>query len=247
LALRAHCQTSGWSLTAQDPFNNVVRTCIEAMAATQGQTQSLHTNALDEALGLPTEPSARLALRTQQILAEESGVPSTVDPVAGAYAIEYLTDRVESEAREYLDRVEAMGGATVAVDKGFFQGEIAREAYRVARAREARRELVVGVNAFREGREDFSLFPGRGGRRTAAFQKVSPESEERQVRRVRAWRRDRDSARWGSAMDSLRRATRAGENVMPPLLAALAARATLGEVAGLWRELFGEHTPSRVY
>jgi methylmalonyl-CoA mutase N-terminal domain/subunit len=245
--LRFHTQTAGSSLQAQQPELNVVRTTLQALAAVLGGTQSLHTNALDEALGLPTEPSARLALRTQQILAEESGVPATVDPVAGAYAIEYLTDRIESEAREYLDRIEAMGGATVAVEKGFFQAEIAREAYRLARAREGRRELVVGVNAFREGREDFSLFPGRGGRRTAAFQRVSPESEERQVRRVRAWRRDRDSARWSSAMHELGRATRSGENVMPPLLAALRARATLGEVAGLWRELFGEHTPSRVY
>ncbi|HEV2449948.1 MAG TPA: methylmalonyl-CoA mutase family protein, partial [Thermoplasmata archaeon] len=246
MQLRFHTQTAGSSLTAQQPELNVVRTTLEALSAVLGGTQSLHTNALDEALGLPTPESARLALRTQQILAEESGVASTVDPVGGAYAIEALTDRIETEARAYLDRIEAMGGSVLAVERGFFQSEIAREAYRIARAREAKGELVVGVNTFTEGNPDFSLFPGRG-KRGVAIQRITPEQESEQVRRVRSLREHRDAARVSSRLDELRRATRAGENVMAPLLEALRARASLGEVAGLWREEFGEYTPSRAY
>ncbi len=244
MQLRFHTQTAGSSLAAQQPELNVVRTTLEALSAVLGGTQSLHTNALDEALGLPTESSARLALRTQQILAEESGVASVVDPLGGAYEIEYLTDRIQSEAEEYLARIEEMGGALVAVDRGYFAGEIAKEAYRSARAREAGEELVVGVNAFSEGNPGFSLFPGEPGGR---FQRISPTEERRQLHRVRAWRRTRDARRSVEALAELERSTRAGENVMPGVLAAVVAGATLGEIADAWRGLFGEQRSSQAY
>jgi methylmalonyl-CoA mutase N-terminal domain/subunit len=246
-AMRFHTQTAGSSLTAQQPELNVVRTTLEALAAVLGGTQSLHTNALDEARGLPTEASARLALRTQQILAEESGVPSTIDPLGGAYEIEYLTDRIEAEARAYLDRVEAMGGALVAVEKGFFQSEIAREAYRIAKAREAKEELVVGVNAFTEGNDGFSLFPGESGAGSQRGLTISPELERGQLRDLERWRRERDTTKSRAALETLGRETEAGRNVMPPLLTAVRAGATLGEVAELWRGLFGEYRPPRTF
>ena len=245
MPLRFHTQTAGSSLTAQQPELNVVRTTLEALSAVLGGTQSLHTNALDEALGLPTEASARLALRTQQIVAEESGIPSTVDPLGGAYEIEYLTDRIEREARDYLDRVETMGGSLAAVERGFFQAEIAREAYRVARAREAKEEIVVGVNQFTDANDGFDLFPkGKGGGR---FQRVDPALEPKQVRSVRRYKSQRDGAKASAALDALSRATEKGENVLPHVLTALHAQATLGEVADVWRALFGEHRPSKAF
>ena len=245
--LRFHTQTAGSSLTAQQPELNVVRTTLEAMSAVLGGTQSLHTNALDEALGLPTEGSARLALRTQQILAEESGLDATVDPLGGSYVIEHLTDRIEADAREYLARIESMGGAVFAIEKGFYQSEIAREAYRTAQAREKKEELVVSVNAFSEGHEEFRLVPGAPGDRGARFQRVDPRLEARQVRELARFRARRDAAQVAAATDALARGTRAGENVMPLVLAAVRAGATLGEIAGVWREEFGEHVPSRTF
>ncbi|MFZ0892665.1 MAG: methylmalonyl-CoA mutase family protein [Thermoplasmata archaeon] len=246
MQMRFHTQTAGSSLTAQQPELNVVRTTLEALAATLGGTQSLHTNALDEALGLPTEASARLALRTQQILAEESGVPNTVDPLGGAYEIEQLTDTIEAGAREYLTRIEAMGGAIVAVEKGFFQGEIAREAYRVARARESRTEIVVGVNEFREGHPGFSLFPGTASK--GAQSRSGPAERERKQRaRLAKWKKERDPAGVERSLAALEAATRQGQNVMPPVLDAVRSGATLGEIAGIWRTLFGEHRPSRTF
>ncbi len=242
--MRFHTQTAGSSLTAQQPELNVVRSTLESLAAVLGGTQSLHTNALDEALGLPTEASARLALRTQQILAEESGVTHTVDPLGGAYAIEELTDRIEAEAKEYLHRIDEMGGAVGAVERGFFASEIAREAYREARARERKEALVVGVNAFPEGNPDFTFFPGG---RSARFERISPVEERRQVARVRAFKRERDATQSASALASLARSTRDGENVMPAVLRAVTDGATLGEVAEVWREQFGEHRPSRSF
>ena len=169
---------------------------------------------------------------------------SVVDPLGGAYEIEYLTDRIQSEAEEYLARIEEMGGALVAVDRGYFAGEIAKEAYRSARAREAGEELVVGVNAFSEGNPGFSLFPGEPGGR---FQRISPTEERRQLHRVRAWRRTRDARRSVEALAELERSTRAGENVMPGVLAAVVAGATLGEIADAWRGLFGEQRGSQAY
>jgi methylmalonyl-CoA mutase, N-terminal domain len=244
--LRFHTQTAGSSLTAQQPELNVVRTTLEALSAVLGGTQSLHTNALDEALGLPTESSARLALRTQQILAEESGVPSTVDPLGGSYEIEYLTDRIEREAREYLDRIDAMGGALAAIERGFMAGEIAREAYRTARDREAGRDLVVGVNSQTEGNPAFTLFPG-DGKKGVAVQRVTPAQERAQVVALKRWRSERDGAKAEAALTRLGRATDAGENVMPHVLAAVKDGATLGEIADVWRERFGDQPPSRAF
>jgi len=244
--LRFHTQTAGSSLTAQQPELNVVRTTLEALSAVLGGTQSLHANALDEALGLPTESSARLALRTQQILADESGVTTTVDPLGGAYAIEQMTDRLEEEARAYIDRIEQMGGAPEAIRRGYVAGEIAREAYRIARARERKEEVVVGVNEFREGNPAFSLFPQARGKGTTA-QRISPAEEGRQAARVRLWRKERDPARAEAAIDRLRRTTEEGKNVMPDVLAAVVAGCTLGEIADVWRGLFGEEPPSRTF
>jgi methylmalonyl-CoA mutase, N-terminal domain len=244
--LRFHTQTAGSSLTAQQPELNVVRTTFEALAAVLGGTQSLHTNALDEALGLPTARAARLALRTQQLLAEESGVASTVDPLAGSYEVEWLTDHIESEARRYLNRIDEMGGALVAVERGFFQSEIAREAYRVARAREAREEKVVGVNVHTEGNPRFSLFADSKKKGTPVL-RITREQEARQVARVRRWRRQRDEAKARVALDALRAGTSKGENVMPLVLAAIVRGATLGEISDVWRGLFGEHRPSRAF
>jgi methylmalonyl-CoA mutase, N-terminal domain len=243
--LRFHTQTAGSSLAAQQPELNVVRTTLEALAATLGGTQSLHTNALDEALGLPTEQTARLAIRTQQTLAEESGIGSTIDPVGGAYAIEQATDRIEEEASEYLARIETMGGAVAAIDRGFFAGEIAREAYRVARARERREETVVGVNEYPEGNPEFSLFPG--SRKGVSGQRIAPEDEARQVKRLARWRRERDAALSAAALDRLRRTTESGGNVIPEVLAAVVAGCTLGEISDIWRVAFGEQPPSRTF
>jgi len=244
--LRFHTQTAGSSLTAQQPELNVVRTTLEALAAVLGGTQSLHTNALDEALGLPTESSARLALRTQQILAEESGVTSTVDPLGGSYEIEYLTDRIEADAREYLDRIEQMGGALVAIERGFVAGEIAKEAYRVARARERKEEIVVGVNEFTEGNPRFSLFPDAGGS-GVRIQRITPAEERRQVAELRRWRRERDRAAADRALAELRTTTARGANVMPSVLSAVRVGCTLGEIADVWRSCFGEQPASRAF
>ena len=222
----------------------MVRTTLEALSAVLGGGQSLHTNALDEAIGLPTEASARLALRTQQILAEESGATSTVDPLGGAYAIEELTDRIEREAVDYLERVEAMGGALVAVEKGYFASEIAREAYRVALAREAGTELVVGVNTLREGNPEFSLFSRKGGVRG---ERIGAAEEARQIARVRKWRQSRNAADVAKALTELERSTGAGENVVPAVIAAVKHGATLGEISDVWRRRFGEQRPSTAF
>jgi methylmalonyl-CoA mutase N-terminal domain/subunit len=242
--LRFHTQTAGSSLTAQQPELNVVRTTLEGLAAVLGGTQSLHTNSLDEALGLPTEDSARLALRTQQILAEESGVALTVDPLAGAWAVEDLTDQVEEQARKYLDEIERMGGAEAAVARGYYQAEIAREAYRRARALEQGQDRIVGVNVHTETEEGFSLFPGPRANRG---QRIPASLESRAVSRVRAFRKARDPRASQRALDALGEATDRGENVMPFVITALRERATLGEIAGLWRERFGEQAASREY
>jgi methylmalonyl-CoA mutase N-terminal domain/subunit len=243
-SLRFHTQTAGSSLTAQQPELNVIRTTVEALSAVLGGTQSLHTNSLDEALGLPTEDSARLALRTQQILAEESGVPLTVDPLAGAWAVEDLTDEIEEGARRYLGEIDRIGGAARAVEQGYYQREIAREAYRRARALESGTEQIVGVNSHAETEGSFRLFPGRGA---VAGQRIPPSLEASAARRVRAFRKARDEERTRRALDGLRESTAGGENVMAAVVAALQARATLGEISELWRGIFGEHTPNRDY
>ncbi len=230
LWLRFHTQTAGSTLTAQQPHNNVVRTTIQALAAVCGGTQSLHTNALDEALGLPTEETARLALRTQQVIAHESGVADAADPLGGSWLIESWTDEIARRAREYVERIDAMGGALAGIERGFQQKEIAEAAYRWQRAVEAGEEVVVGVNAFRseQGVPQEVLA-------------IDPESEARQVERLRAFRARRDGERAEASLAALTQAAGEDRNLMPPILDCVRAEATLGEIADRLRQVYGEH------
>jgi methylmalonyl-CoA mutase N-terminal domain/subunit len=229
MMLRFHTQTAGSALTAQQPDNNVVRVTIQALAAVLGGTQSLHTNSRDEALGLPTEESVRVALRTQQILASESGAADVADPLGGSYLVEALTDEIEARAEEYLRRIDDMGGMVRAISTGYVQREIQDAAYAWQRRVEARDQLVVGVNAFRS--DDPPV--------TAA--EVDPALEARQVERVRAVRQERSARSVRSALDALRAAARGVDNLVPPILAAVKVEATLGEIADALREVFGEY------
>ncbi len=228
--LRFHTQTAGSSLTAQQPDVNLVRTAIEAMAAVLGGTQSLHTNSRDEALGLPTEESARLALRTQQIIAHETGVTGAVDPVGGSYYIEALTDQIEASAMDYIRRIDEMGGALRAIEAGFIQAEIQGAAYDYQRAVESGERVIVGVNRFRM----------EGGGKMPVF-KINPEIERAQVDGVRAVRAARDGAVWVNRMQELGAAARGTENLMPRIMAAAEAYATVGEISDALREVFGEY------
>ncbi len=227
---RFHVQTAGSSLTAQSIDNNAVRTTVQALAAVLGGAQSLHTNARDEALALPTEGSARLALRTQQILAHESGVTETPDPLAGSYYVETLTDRLEVAANEYLAEIEAMGGALKAIERGFQQRAIQDAAFRYQREVESEERIVVGVNGFID-----DPVPG------PIIQRLDPDSERRQVERTRRARAHRDPARWSQAMDAVASAASGSENLLPVLIEAAKAGATLGEMSDRLRACWGEH------
>ncbi len=235
MMLRFHVQTAGSSLTAQQPENNIVRVAIQALGAVLGGCQSLHTNAMDEALALPTESAALLALRTQQIIAHETGVTNTVDPVGGSYAIEKLTDEVESRAKEYIARIDAIGGVLRAIETGYVQGEIQRAAYEYQRAVERREQIVVGVNQFVAEKE--APIPTL---------RVDPELERAQVERVRALRARRDSARASAAVAEVERRARSGENLLPAISSAVEAYATVGEISDALRRVFGEYTESVV-
>ena len=229
---RFHVQTAGSSLTAQSIDNNVVRTTIQALSAVLGGAQSLHTNARDEALALPTEESARLALRTQQILAHESGVTETPDPLAGSYYIESLTGQLEAAAQEYLDEIDAAGGTLAAIEAGFQQRQIQESAYRVQQAIEAGDQVVVGVNRFRD-EAGMSVPP--------PIQRIDPDGERRQIERVQRVRAERDGAAWEAALQRLEERARSGENLMPPLIDAVKAYATVGEISDRLRTAWGEH------
>jgi methylmalonyl-CoA mutase, N-terminal domain len=228
--LRFHTQTAGSTLTAQQPDNNLVRVAIQALAAVLGGTQSLHCNARDEALALPTEESARLALRTQQLIAAETGVPNTVDPCGGAYAIEETTNRIEAEASALLDRINAAGGTLAAIEQGFIQREIQESAYRAQQQIDHGERVVVGVNRF-------------ATEATASIDvlRIDPEIEPRQVQRVRAVRAARDATAWKASLNSLADAARGTANLVPSVIAAVEARATLGEISDTLRGVFGEH------
>jgi methylmalonyl-CoA mutase N-terminal domain/subunit len=229
---RFHVQTAGSSLTAQSVDNNVVRTTIEALAAVLGGAQSLHTNARDEALALPTEAAARLALRTQQIIAHESGVAATPDPLAGSYFVERLTDELERAAGEYLVEIDALGGALKAIEAGYQQRQIQESAYRVQREVEAEERIVVGVNRYRDDGEVAS----------PDLQRIDPAGEREQVERVRALRASRDDAAWQRALAELSAAAASTDaNLLPPIIAAVKARATLGEISDSLRVAWGEH------
>src|SRR5512132_65317 len=228
--LRFHTQTAGSSLTAQQPEVNIVRTTIQALAAVLGGTQSLHTNAMDEALALPTEEAARVALRTQQVIASESGVADTVDPLAGSYAIEHLTDEIEDRASNYLERIDAMGGMLRAIETGYVQRESQESAYRYQRAIEQDESVVVGVNRFQS--EEGSAIPTL---------RVNPAIEQQQVERLRAVRERRDSAAVETTLAKLEAAARGTENLLPLILESVEAYATVGEISNRLRSVWGEY------
>jgi len=228
--LRFHTQTAGCSLTAQQPYNNIIRTTIQALAAVLGGTQSLHTNSLDEALSLPTEEAVRIALRTQQIIAEESGVANTVDPLGGSYFVEALTNQMERGVWDYFRRIDELGGVIPAIEQGFFQREIADAAYEYQRRIESGEQIIVGVNAYTI--EEETPIP---------ILKIGPEIEAKQRERLARVRRERNAARVNAALAEVRRAAQDGDNLVPPILEAVKAYATLGEIIDELRGVFGEY------
>jgi methylmalonyl-CoA mutase N-terminal domain/subunit len=230
LMLRTHAQTAGCSLTAQQPVNNVVRVAIQALAGVLGGVQSLHTNSLDETLALPSEQAAMVALRTQQILAEESGVTNVVDPLGGSWTVEALTDRIEREALAYIRHIDGLGGMVKAIEIGFPQREIADAAYVYQQQLDAGVKTVVGVNRYQVPEE-----------RPPELLRVPLEVEARQAERVRAVKRDRNAVAAREALGRVRAAAESGENLMPPLVAAVKALCTVGEVSDVYREVFGEY------
>jgi methylmalonyl-CoA mutase N-terminal domain/subunit len=230
--LRFHTQTAGSTLTAQQPENNVVRVTLQALAAVMGGTQSLHTNSMDEALWLPTEKSVRVALRTQQIIAHESGVADTPDPLAGSYVVEYLTDEIERQAEEYIHKIDAMGGALPAIDRGFMQNEIMEAAYRYQRGVETGHHKVVSVNAF-ETQEQISL------ERVA----VDPSIEQNQLARLAELRANRDAERVNALLGQLDSAAATDQNLIPLFVECVENDITLGEICGVLRRVWGEYQP----
>jgi methylmalonyl-CoA mutase N-terminal domain/subunit len=232
LWMRYHVQTAGVTLTAQQPYNNVVRVAIQALAAVLGGTQSLHTNSFDEALALPSETAVTTALRTQQIIAYESGVTNTVDPLAGSYMIEYLTTELEKEAREYIEKIEDLGGASEAIAKGYFQKEIADSSYRQQTEVENKKRIIVGVNDFiTETDVPFKIL------------KVDPVAEKMQIDRLKQVRAERDAGKVDKSLKELRKAAKGEDNLMPFLIDAVKTYATNGEIADALREVFGEFKP----
>ena len=228
--LRFHTQTAGSTLTAQQPDNNIVRVALQALAAVLGGTQSLHCNSRDEALALPTEESATIALRTQQILLNESGVANTVDPLGGAYAVEERTNRIEREAADLIARIDRMGGTLTAIEAGYIQNEIQDSAYRAQQAVDAGTAIVVGVNRFADqGASGVDVF------------RVDPETERKQIGRLQALRASRSESEWRPALAAVEQAAHDGTNLVPPIIAAVEHRATLGEIADAMRRAFGEY------
>ena len=228
--LRFHTQTAGSTLTAQQPANNIVRVAIQALAAVLGGTQSLHCNGMDEALGLPTEAAARTALRTQQVIAHESGVVNSVDPLAGAWAVEAATNRIEREAVAMIERIDAAGGTLTAIEQGLIQREIQESAYRAQQAIDSREAVVVGVNQYRAANED-----------VVDVLRIDPELERQQAGRVAAVRARRDEAAWRASIDDIVAAARSETNLVPPIVRAVECYATLGEISDALRGVFGEH------
>ena len=235
LLLRFHAQTAGSSLTAQQPENNIVRVAIQALAAVLGGCQSLHTNSLDEALALPTEDAALIALRTQQIIAHETGVANTIDPVAGSYAIEHLTNEIENGALAYIEKIDSLGGMLRAIESGFVQGEIQKAAYEYQRSVEAKEQVVVGVN-------DFIAEEERG----IPTLRIDPQVEREQIQRLQALRGKRDTKKTQAAIAELERRAATSESLMPAILGAVEAYATVGEISDALRRAFGEYHESVV-
>jgi methylmalonyl-CoA mutase N-terminal domain/subunit len=227
--LRFHTQTAGSTLTAQQPDNNVVRVAVQALAAVLGGTQSLHCNGRDEALALPTEDSARLALRTQQVIASETGAVNTVDPVAGSYEVERLTDEIERGAVALIDRIEAIGGTLAAIETGFIQMQIQDAAYKAQVAIDSGQSIVVGVNRY-----------GDQSTGSQPLFRLEPEGERRQCLGVQSVRANRDAGRWRAALAEVTAAAREGANLVPPIIAAVESMATVGEISDALRAVFGE-------
>ena len=228
--LRFHTQTAGSTLTAQQPENNIVRTALQALSAVLGGTQSLHTNSFDEALALPTEQAARIALRTQQIIAYESGVPQTIDPLAGSYYVESLTNEIEKRAQEYLEKIAALGGMLKAIERGYVQQEIQNAAYEYQKQVDGLEAVVVGVNRFTVEEE-----------KEVPIQRIDPSLESKQVERVRALRARREERTWKDSLKGIEDAARTDDNLMPRIVAAVEACATVGEISDTMRKVFGEY------
>ena len=229
--LRFHAQTAGSSLTAQQPEVNIVRTTIQALAAVLGGAQSLHTNSMDEALGLPTEDAARIALRTQQVIGYESGVPDTADALAGSYAIEHLTNEIERLAADYIRKIDDIGGMLRAIETGYVQREIEHAAYEYQRAVESGDQVVVGVNRFSIEEET-----------SVPVLRIAAELERQQIERLNAVRSRREASVTGQALDAVEQAARGEENLMPHIIHAVEASATLGEISDRLRSAFGEYS-----
>jgi methylmalonyl-CoA mutase N-terminal domain/subunit len=235
--MRFHTQTAGCSLTAQQPFNNVVRTALEGLAAVMGGTQSLHTNSMDETLALPSEEAVHVALRTQQVIAVESGVANVIDPLGGSYYVEALTNKMEKGCREYFDQIEKLGGVIPAIEKGFFQREIARAAFRYQREIEEKKRIVVGVNDYVDEGEEIKI----------DLLRIGPEVEKRQKKVLSDVRRDRDDAGVTAALARLRAAAEGTDNLMPHFVDCCRVYATEGEMIGVLREVFGEYREPPIY
>jgi methylmalonyl-CoA mutase N-terminal domain/subunit len=236
LMLRFHTQTAGSSLTAQQPENNVVRVTLQALAAVLGGTQSLHTNSMDEALALPTEEAVRVALRTQQIIAHESGVVNTIDPFAGSYYLEAQTDKIEREALEYIKKIDDMGGTLVAVERGYIQKEIHESAYRYQMEIESRSRLIVGVNSF-EMKENIPI----------SILKVPPEIEKKQIEGLTKLKAERDNEKVKNTLDKLKTVAEGEDNTMPAIIEAVSVYATLGEICDVFRDVFGEYRAPNIF
>jgi len=234
--MRFHTQTAGCTLTAQQPEINIVRVTLQALAAVLGGTQSLHTNSMDEALALPSEKAVRIALRTQQIIAEESGVDSTVDPLGGSYYVEWLTEKMEEETYRYFDKVQALGGVIPAIEKGFFQREIAESAYRYQKEVDENQRIIVGVNRYKLD-EGLSI----------PILKMDEKGEERQIQRLKKLRKERDNTKVQNQLVALRKAAMGDENLMPYILTCIHGYATLGETCDVLREVFGEYKEQAIY
>ncbi len=235
--MRFHTQTAGCSLTAQQPFNNVVRTALEALAAVMGGTQSLHTNSMDESLALPSEEAVHVALRTQQVIAHESGVPNVIDPLGGSYYVEALTNKMEEGCRDYFAQIEKLGGVIPAIEKGFFQRDIAKAAFRYQRATEEGRQVVVGVNEYVDEGEEIKI----------ELLKIGPEAAKRQHAVLAEIRKERDDAAVKEALAGLRAAAEGTDNLMPHFVGCSRVYATIGEMIGVLREVFGEYREPPIY
>jgi methylmalonyl-CoA mutase N-terminal domain/subunit len=230
MMLRFHTQTGGATLTAQQPLNNITRVTIQTIAAVMGGTQSLHTNGFDEALGLPTEQAATIALRTQQIVAFESGISETADPLAGSYFVENLTAEVESKALELIQQIDAMGGSVAAIESGWMQQKISDSAYKYQKDIESKEKIIVGVNEYQsEEKNKIPVF------------KIDPSIQQAQIEKIKILKANRDQAVAVSCLEAITAAVNAGQNIMPPVIAAVEAKCTLGEISDTLRHLFGEY------